>query len=100
MSSGPTPFVKNLSGRRGACQRQSERGCRPFIGFAGKRQRAVMRVRDAIGYRESQAGATGFTRARVIGPIEALAQMRQMFRRDADASVAHADTRLVFLAPD
>jgi hypothetical protein len=53
-----------------------------------------MRRKNMLRNREAQAIAARRARTRLIHAIETLPQVRQMFRRDANASILHRQMRL------
>src|SRR5229473_2205077 len=55
---------------------------------------AAMQIDDPAGDREAEAGAAGFTGARLIGTVEAFEDVREVFFGDADAGVADFDARM------
>src|ERR1700689_1098282 len=86
--------------RRHCCDSpgQAKEKCRPKAQFALTANIPAMSVNDVLGNRQSQTSAPGFSRPRLIDPVEALKDTRQGLKRDSRAEVLHVKLDHPFLS--
>ena len=78
----------------GLGQGQGDPELRAFARGAVDADLAAHLLDQAFGNHQAEAGATGLAAERVVGLAEGLEQRAQVFIRQADAGVHHADTQL------
>src|SRR3989442_1487270 len=66
---------------------QSDGKGRSFAGLAGHFDRAAVGVHNSFGNGQTESAASRRTRARFVGPIKTLKDVREVFGRDALAGV-------------
>src|ERR1700733_153858 len=76
---------------------QAKEKCRPKAQFALTANAPARGVDDMLGNRQPQPSAPGFPRPRLVDPVEALKDTRQVLIRDARAEVLHVELDHPFL---
>src|SRR5260370_364517 len=102
----PSPVISALVGRgrepglrEGWRERKGDRKRRPSPSPAFARNRPAMGADDPLNNGEPKpaAAAAACAPARRVGPVEALKEVRQVFRPDADPRIPHQEKRLILL---
>src|SRR5713101_9134258 len=78
-------------------ERQGDRKRRPSSNPALDRNRPTMGMDDPLDNGEPEPAAAACAPARRVGPVEALKEVRQVFRRDADPRITDGEKRLILL---
>ena len=76
------------------CGGQGEEECSAGAEFTFRSDSAPVGLDDVLYDREAKASAPGFSRTRLVDPIEALEDAVKMFRSDARAKVLHKELDL------
>src|SRR5690349_16004602 len=83
--------IKRFLPHHGFFHRKCEIERGPLSDRAFHARRAVVRGHQVLDNREAQPGAAELARARLVHPVEALEQARQILLRNADPGIAHKE---------